>query len=261
MCYVHEYGPDGSPAVGLVDMKRYGDWLAGQGAAIQFWHRPHRTFAARIAMKLRLNTIKILLGSLAAVAVAISIAMSMGVTMCSPGTGNAGPGMTVSFGGTVKGMRVHIKDARLPDGKEFPSAGSFGESNSPLSGGATMGAAPDGRQLPEWVDFTWSQPPYPEDPAQTLEQYRALPVKTQRVPIRSRIPQALVEDVTEANRHPVGGHGTEKRLAINLVWTSQGIKMRWRLLRVLLDGRHVYPREGGDELAHRPDALPLRSGA
>jgi hypothetical protein len=34
--YAHECGPDGSPAVGLVDMKKYGDWLAGQGVAIKF---------------------------------------------------------------------------------------------------------------------------------------------------------------------------------------------------------------------------------
>ena len=84
-------------------------------------------------MKLLLNTIKILLGSLAAVV--ISIAMTMGVSMCSLPTVNVGSGMIVSFGGTVKGISIAIKDARLPDGKEFPNAGSFGHSNSPLSGG------------------------------------------------------------------------------------------------------------------------------
>ena len=34
--YTHECGPDISPAVGLVDMKKYGDWLASQGVAIKF---------------------------------------------------------------------------------------------------------------------------------------------------------------------------------------------------------------------------------
>jgi hypothetical protein len=195
-------------------------------------------------MKLLLNAIKIVLGSLAAVA--ISIALTMGVSMCSPRTVNAGPGMIVSFVGTVKGMRIHIKDARLPDGKEFPNAGSFGHSNNPLLGGKTMGAAPDGRQLPQWVDFTWSEPPSPEDPLQTLEQYRALPVKTQRVLIRSRIPQAVVDEVTEANRHPVPG--MKKRLQLNLVWTSQGIKLRWRIWHTPEFNAQYDSHEGGDEI-------------
>jgi RHS repeat-associated protein len=33
--YTHECGPDGSPAVGLVDMKKYGDWLTSQGVKVQ----------------------------------------------------------------------------------------------------------------------------------------------------------------------------------------------------------------------------------
>jgi hypothetical protein len=205
-------------------------------------------------MKLILNTIKILLGSLAAVA--ISIAMTMGVSMCSPRTVNAGPGMIVSFGGTVKGISIAIKDARLPDGKEFPNAGSFGHSNSPISGGATMGAAPDGRQLPEWVDFEWQETPYPWDqrPSQSDDEwreeifatYRALPVKTQRVLIRSRIPQAVVDEVTEANRHPVPG--MKKHLELNLVWTSQGIKLRWRIWNTPDFNAQYDSHEGGDEI-------------
>jgi hypothetical protein len=214
-------------------------------------------------MKLLLNTIKILLGSLAAVA--ISIAMTIGASFCSGGPGNAGPGMIVSFGGTVKGVRIHIKDARLPDGKEFPNAGSFGYSDDPTSGGKEMGAAPDGRQLPEWVDFEWQETPYPwnQRPSQSADEwreevfatYRALPVKTQRVPIRSRIPQAVVDQVTEENRHPVRGQDTEKRLQINLVWTSQGIKMHWRLWHTPSFNAQYYSHEGGDQIIPEGQAM------
>jgi hypothetical protein len=197
-------------------------------------------------MKILLNAIYIILGSLAAVA--ISIGLTLSLSQCTGGNINSGPGMTVSFGSTMEEVSIAVKSARLPDGKQFPNAGSFGYSESPISGGATMGAAPDGRQLPEWVDFEWSEPPDPEDPSQTLEEYRALPRKTQRVMIRSRIPQSVVDEVIEASRHPVKRYGTEKSLELNLVWTTQGIKLRWRIWHKPKFKAQYYSHEGGDEI-------------
>jgi hypothetical protein len=119
-----------------------------------------------------------------------------------------------------------------------------------------MGAAPDGRQLPEWVDFEWQETPYPwnqrssqsddEWREEVFATYRALPVKKQRVLIRSRIPQAVVDEVTEANRHPV--LGIKKRLQLNLVWTSQGIKLRWRIWHTPDFNAQYDSHEGGDEI-------------
>ena len=197
-------------------------------------------------MKILLNTIYLVLGSI--VAVAISIGGTLALSLCSAETANPGPGMNLTFASTIGAVSINIKSARLPDGKEFPNAGSFGYAENPLLGSKTMGAAPDGRQLPEWVDFVWSEPPNPEDPSQTLEQYRALPQKTRRVLIRNRIPQEVVDEVTEASRHPVKRYGTEKSLEIDLVWTSQGIRLRWRIWHKPQFNDQYYSHEGGDEI-------------
>ena len=86
---------------------------------------------------------------------------------------------------------------------------------------------PDGRELPEWVEFEWSEPPYPEDPKQTLEEYRALPRKTARVPVRSRVPQDVVEEVLEAKRRRKPHQLPEKMLDVYFIWTEAGVKFRW----------------------------------
>ena len=79
-----------------------------------------------------------------------------------------GPGMIVNYSSLKNGIRIYIKSARLPNGQAFPHAGSVGGRGWPFPNGnpwwntgATMGAAPDGRQLPEWVEFVWQEPTYP----------------------------------------------------------------------------------------------------
>ena len=207
-------------------------------------------------MKILLNTIYLVLGSIAAVA--ISIGGTLALSQCSAETANPGPGMNLTFASTVGGVSIDIKSARLPDGKEFPNAGSFGYAKNPLLGSKTMGAAPDGRDLPEWIDFEWQEPQYPwnKRPGQSEDEwteevhaaYLNLPVKTQRVLIRNRIPQEVVDEITEASRHPVKRYGTEKSLAINLVWTSQGIRLRWRIWHKPQFNDQYYSHEGGDEI-------------
>jgi len=172
-----------------------------------------------------------------------------------------GPGMTVTYSGTMKDVSIYIKKAHLPSGKEFPTAVSFGYAENPLAGGATMGAAPDGRQLPEWIDFEWMEPPYPglerapSDPEAYKEwgklvdeQFRTLPVKKQRVLIRNRIPKAVIDEVIDANAHAIARYGPEKRLAIHFIWTTQGIKLRWNIWHTPKFNPQYDSHEGGDEV-------------
>lgn len=179
-----------------------------------------------------------------------------------------GPGMTTTYYGTRKDVRIHIKSAQLPSGKDFPTAGSFGYANNGLSGGATMGAAPDGRQLPEWIDFEWQEAPYPgleRAPSEREayiqwgklvdEQFRTLPRKHQRVMIRSRIPQSVVDEVVRANAHAIPHYGTEKHLEVFFIWTSQGIKLRWQIWHTPKFALQYYSNEGGDDVM--PEATTM----
>lgn len=65
--------------------------------------------------------------------------------------------MTVTYTNAIKEMDINISGARLPNGSTFPNAGSLSGGNKPndkpLIGGATMGASPDGRNLPDYIDF------------------------------------------------------------------------------------------------------------
>jgi hypothetical protein len=157
--------------------------------------------------------------------------------------------MIVTFVSLKKGVSIAIKNAQQQSGQAFPHAGSFGPNKGWRSSGATMGAAPDGRQLPEWVDFEWSEPVYPEDRNQSLEEYRALPRQHQRVLIRERVPQDAVEEVLQSKREAPRGKLPEKMLWVYLVWTDEGIKFRWQVERTpQAPGEIRVLRAGGDEL-------------
>jgi hypothetical protein len=56
----------------------------------------------------------------------------------------------------------------------------------------------------------------PEDPKQTLEEYRALPRKTQRVMVRERVPQEVVEEVVRSRRAAPNGKLPDMMLHIYL---------------------------------------------
>lgn len=156
--------------------------------------------------------------------------------------------MIVTYVSNIKGVSISVKSARLGNGKEFPNSGAFGYAEDVLAGGKTEGVAPDGRQLPDWVEFEWSQPPAPEDPAQSLEEYRALPRKKQRVFVLSRIPHDVIDEVLVSNRRQRPGKLSDKALWIYFVWTEQGIKFHWRLWYRPAIGASSFPREGGDAI-------------
>lgn len=156
--------------------------------------------------------------------------------------------MVITYVSTIKNAQIHVEKSSLPNGNDFPNAGSFGYAKNPFDGGKTEGAAPDGRQLPEWIDFEWSELPSPGDPTLTLEELRAFPRKRQRVPIRARVPQDVISEVIESNQRKRPGKLSEKALWIYFVWTKEGIKMHWQLWYRPEVGAPSYPREGGDDI-------------
>jgi hypothetical protein len=156
--------------------------------------------------------------------------------------------MIVTYSSLKKGVSIDMKAAHMQSGQAFAHGGSFGPSRRWQSG-ATMGAAPDGRQLPEWVEFEWSEPVYPEDRKQTLEEYRALPRHRERVYIRDRVPIEAVEEVIQSKRDAPRGKLPEKMLWVYLVWTDDGIKVRWEVYREpQAPGEMGVLRAGGDPL-------------
>jgi hypothetical protein len=204
-----------------------------------------------------MNTRRLVLSGL------VLLACLTGLIAAAP---SKGPGMTVTFNSAIKDMDVSIKNARLPDGTSLPGGGLGGKSRpneNPLNGGATMGAAPDGRQLPDYIDFEWRESPVaPPDPTpmdpfsqarkdwetKMMAEFYTHPIKKQRVFIRSRVPAELVNKVIEANRHAVKGHGAEASIGIYFIWTDYGIKLRWQIWHKPAFNGQYYSDEGGDEI-------------
>lgn len=160
-----------------------------------------------------------------------SLLLLVGAAGCQSFGVNNGPGMTLVYGSLIKARSISVKSATLPDGAAFTHTGSV--TGGPPKGGqswrtvpkAVMAASGDYRALPEWVEFVWSEPPYPEDPRMSLAEYRALPKKTQRLEIKSRIPQSVVAEVIASKKAAQPGKVSDKTLWIYIFWTPDGIKM------------------------------------
>lgn len=157
---------------------------------------------------------------------------------------NTGPGMIVTYTSAIRDVSIIIRSSTLPDGSEFPNGGAIGFPSYPL-GGATMGAAPDGRHLPEWIDFTWTESP--DSDAVPVPIQVPVQTKRQRVFIRSRVPQEVIDKVEEAKRHLIAGYGSEKKLEIFFIWTTDGIKLRWNIWNTPRFNLQYDSRVGGDE--------------
>jgi len=178
-------------------------------------------------------------------------------TACATPRSQQGPGMIVTFSNGIKGKKVYVIRARTANGIFFPTPGSLGPDKNTMTGGKTMGAAPDGRELPQWVEFEWTEWPYPAPPPPTepsaLQAWndrvdlltRTLPHKRARVAVQSRVPQDVIEEVLASNRQRAPNALPDKDLWVYFVWYDTGIKFRWRLLQ----GCCKMLREGGDELA------------
>jgi hypothetical protein len=177
---------------------------------------------------------------------------------CAPAKDNYGPGMTVSFIGNIEGKSIGFVRATSSTGAKFTHPGDVGgrgNKKNVLSGGKVMGAAPDGRELPEWVEFEWQEWPYPfEKPTEKAAAdawseevhrlSRTLPHKITRVNVRSRVPQAVVDEIVEANRKQERGKLPEKKLWVYFIWYDDGIRFRWEMLSGCCKTVH----SGGDVL-------------
>lgn len=107
-----------------------------------------------------------------------------------------------------------------------------------------MGAAPDGRELPEFLEFTWAEPKYASTAPFVLEEYRKLPLKSGRVLIRQRVPADVVSKVLASHRGKAPNGRPDLKLWIYLIWREDGIGMRWELVQGCCDRL----RSGGDEI-------------
>jgi hypothetical protein len=180
----------------------------------------------------------------------------------------SGPGMILSFGSVIEGKSIIVKSSKMATGERFSNPGSVGGIGTSKWGSwrhiptKVEAASGDGRELPEWVEFEWRELSYPEpqitdfpsEQAYTKHlraEFSGAPIKTQRLKIRSRIPQDVVEEVVEAKLKAPRGEVAEKSLWVFIFWTPEGIKMRWQLRHD--PGRKQrnfgdVVREGGDDL-------------
>ena len=164
-------------------------------------------------------------------------------------------------------MDINVKSSRLSDGSAFPNPGGLSGASipnyNPLSGGATMGGAPDGRDLPEYVDFEWRESPRsPLDPTpmdpfsqahkdwekKMMDDFYSQPIKKQRVFIRDRVPADVVTAVIEANRDAPKDQLTPASIEIFFIWTDYGIKLRWQIWHRPPSEIQYYSHQGGDEV-------------
>lgn len=157
--------------------------------------------------------------------------------------GGEGPGMVLHFASLKEGVVVACRGGSLPGGKRFPGPGALSRTKDWLTGGKTEGAAPDSRQLPEWVEFEWKE--YVADKDYALEELKALPVHVERVTIRERVPQDVIDEVMRSRRETPAGKLPDKSLWLNFVWTDGGIKFHWRLESVKAAPEYTL-RYGGD---------------
>jgi hypothetical protein len=191
---------------------------------------------------------------------ALALATVVLCAVCAAPRPSEGPGMTVTFNNVIKGTEVDVLRAKTSNGVPFVTPGSLGSDRSPnpMIGGKTTGAAPDGRELPEWVEFEWKEWPYPypnkpSDPValqawreEVQAMSRSLPIKTARVPVRSRVPQDVVVEVLASNKRAAAGALPDEMLWVYFIWYESEIKFRWKLKSDCCG----LLREGGDDLAN-----------
>ena len=178
--------------------------------------------------------------------------------------------MTVTYSGLKPRTTIYMVSATQSNGQPFPHGGAFGrllKGNGPRmwARGKTMGTSGDERELPEWIEFKWQQSPYGKE--HTLEQINAMPIHSQRVMVRARVPQDVVEEVIESHRRLKNNSLPDRRLHVYFVWTDEGIKLVWELEKVTdLDANSPNPihtnwdtrilRSGGDKIVDPYQYLP-----
>ncbi|BDT56630.1 hypothetical protein MasN3_01240 [Massilia varians] len=169
-----------------------------------------------------------------------------------PATGGA----VLNFTSTIPAKRIEISSARDQAGRPFAHAGSFHHSDKPMKGGATMGSAPDTFGLPTWIEFKWQELLYPAQPRELFateeawnayvnERYCAAPLKIARVTVAEKVPAWALEEVAKSRATTPPDQLPDKMLWLHFIWTTEGIKMRWKIHNSERGGNSP---EGGDPI-------------
>lgn len=149
-------------------------------------------------------------------------------------------GAVLNFTSTIPDVNIQIKNAKDQAGRPFLHAGSFGPSLDPINGGKAMGGAPGTFGLPTWVEFTWQELPYPGQSREAFstyenwsayvdEVYRAAPLKAARVKVAEKVPARVLEEVARSRAGTPSDELPDKMLWLHFIWTTDGIKVRWRV--------------------------------
>ena len=77
---------------------------------------------------------------------------------------------------------------------------------------------------------------------------KSLPVHTERVPVRARVPQDVVDAVVASRGTFVEGKPADKSLWVYFIWYESGIKFRWAIAQ----GSNKL-RSGGDAISDAQD--------
>lgn len=165
-------------------------------------------------------------------------------------------GAVLNFTSMIPHVNIQIRSARDQAGRPFPDPGSFGPSDDPMNGGKAMGGAPGTFGLPAWIEFTWQELPYPGQPRESFatedawgdyvrDVYRAAPLKTGRVKIAEKVPAWALEEVAKSRAVTPSHELPDKMLWLHFVWTTEGIKVRWKIHNSERGGDSP---EGGDPL-------------
>lgn len=163
---------------------------------------------------------------------------------CATHSPQRGISLGLTYNNYRTGVKVVIKQAITDSGNSVAHAGVLSESTNPLSGATLTSTIPQ-RELPEWIEFTWTEfDPSTHDVRFTREQLLAMPVKKARVTIRGRVPQDVMDEVRNSPLDPTSSNLRLKSLQYYLHWTIDGVKLRWRVYQRCCTVLH----EGGDTI-------------
>lgn len=167
----------------------------------------------------------------------IAILASSSITGCSQN--QPGPGYEVSFSCHINANYTlwntdALSSAKIkPTGRMGVGALSCYASQDPFDDGATLSLAGDGRQLPEYAYLWWSHYPKGNGAHWTSKQKKESnyvithPQYMARVPIRSEIPESVVQEVTGSPMSKYHPYVPRLLLHLYLTWTKEGVQMTW----------------------------------
>ena len=154
------------------------------------------------------------------------------------------------------GIRITIKGAQNNHGAPLSLGGTLPSDSNPYIGSTSAGLG-KGANLPEWVEIRWIETGPEWDMSskeyyalsrierdERSKRYSQIPVKSVRIPIRSRIPEPVADELKRSPLDPERSNLPLKSLRLYFIWTIDGVKLRWRLRHKCCETL----QEGGDPL-------------